>query len=348
MTSKINKSLGSFKKILAVDDEPRNIKLLEAKLAREAYIVEGATSGEEALDKVKKIIPDLILLDVLMPGMTGYEVCEKIRCDSSMPYIPIIFLTASRIGLEDTIHGLDVGGDDYIQKPFDTSELFSRIRAALRVKKLYDNLVRTKAELARYVSLSTVQMVEKATSGGAIQAGQTRDVTVLFSDIRGFTNMAQSMNPQKVFEMLNLCLSKQIKVVEDHRGIIDKLSGDELMAVFEGPDMAQNALQCAIAIVKALRGPELSQGVDSVGVGIGINTGPVYIGSIGSETLRDYTVVGNTVNIAAKLCGFANKFQILAPENTIKLIEEKGFHSKSIGKISLKGISTPIETFELM
>jgi len=344
----MKKIVGSHKKILAVDDQPKNIKLLEAKLAPEKYIIETATSGQEALDKIKTSIPDLILLDVLMLGMNGYQVCEKIRADSSIPYIPIIFLTASLITQKDVIRGLNIGGDDYIRKPFDTLELFSRIRAALRVKELYDNLVKTKSQLARYVSLSTVQMVEKATSGEEIQVGQTRDVTVLFSDIRDFTNIAENMSPQKVFEMLNLYLSKQIKVVEDHCGIIDKLTGDEIMAVFEGPDMAQNALHCGIAIVKALCGPERSQAVDWVGVGIGINTGPVYIGSIGSETLKDYTVVGNTVNTAAKLCEFANKFQILFTENTIKLIEGKGFHYKSIGKISLKGISTPFETFELI
>jgi len=345
MTTTMKISPGRDKKILAVDDEPKNIKLLEAKLAPEGYVLETATNGQEALDKVKASIPDLILLDVLMPGMNGYQVCEKIRSDTSIPYIPIIFLTASLITQKDIINGLDIGGDDYIRKPFDTLELFSRIRAALRVKELYDNLVQTKTELARYVSLSTVQMVEKATSGEATQAGQTADVTVLFSDIRGFTNIAENMNPQNVFEMLNLSLSRQINVVEDHHGIIDKLSGDEIMAVFEGPDMAQDALQCAIGIVRALCSPAAS---DWAGVGIGINTGPVYIGSIGSETMKDYTVVGNTVNIAARLCGSANKFQILFTESTLKLIEGKGFQYRSLGKIVLKGIVSPMETFELI
>jgi len=155
------------------------------------------------------------------------------------------------------------------------------------------------------------------------------------------------MNPEKVFEMLSPYLSKQIRVVEDHHGIIDKLSGDEVMAVFEGSDMAQNALQCGIAIAKALCSPEACQGVGWLGVGIGINTGPVCIGSIGSETMRDYTVVGNTVNIAAKLCGFAGKFQILFTESTLKLIEGKGFQYRSLGKIALKGIVSPVEAFEL-
>jgi len=216
------------------------------------------------------------------------------------------------------------------------------------VKDLYDKLILTKAELSRYVSLSTVQMVEKTTSGEATQAGQTADVTVLFSDIRGFTNIAENMNPQNVFEMLNLSLSRQINVIEDHHGIIDKLTGDEIMAVFEGPDMARNALQCGIDIVKALCRSEPNQAGDWAGVGIGINTGPVYIGSIGSETMKDYTVVGNTVNIAARLCGFAKKFQILFTESTTELIEGYGFHSRSLGKIPVKGVTSPGEAFELI
>jgi adenylate cyclase len=336
------------KKILAVDDEHKNIKLLEAKLAPEGYMLETATNGQEALDKVKTSLPDLILLDVLMPGMNGYEVCERIRADSSAPYIPIIFLTASLIGHKDIIHGLDVGGDDYIRKPFDSLELFSRIRAALRVKELYDNLIITKAELSRYVSLSTVEMVEKTTSDGMALAGQTRDVTVLFSDIRGFTNLAENMDPRRVFEMLNRSLSTQMKVVEDHHGIIDKMSGDEIMVVFEGPKMARNALECGVGIVKALVSSEGHQAADGIGVGIGINTGPVYIGSIGSETMKDYTVVGNTVNIAAKLCGFAKKFQILFTEATKELIERSEFYYQSLGKIAVKGVTSPLETFELI
>ena len=342
------KSLGSDKKIFAVDDEPINLKLLEATLVPEGYTLETALSGEEALDKIKSSLPDLILLDVMMPGMNGYEVCKKIRADASLPYIPIIFLTAMKTDQKDIIHGLDAGGDDYIRKPFDTVELLSRIRAALRVKDLYDELARTKAELSRYVSLSTVQMVEKTTSGEATQAGQTADITVLFSDIRGFTNIAENMKPDEVFEMLNLSLSRQIEVIEDHHGIIDKLNGDEIMVVFEGPEMAQNALQCGMGIVKALSRPELSHAADWVGVGIGINTGPVYIGSLGSETMKNYTVVGTTVNIAARLCGVAKKFQILFTETTMKLIEGKGFAYHSVGKPSLRGISTPLETFELM
>jgi len=332
--------------ILAVDDELLNLELLEAVLMPEGFTVETAMSGKEALDIIKRVSPDLVLLDVMMPGMNGYEVCEKIRADTSLPHIPIIFVTARYKDPKDMIHGLDIGGDDYIGKPFNPSELRSRIRSTLRIKDLFDKLVRTKAELSRYVSLSTMEMVEKSTSGEMFKAGEARDVTVLFSDIRGFTTLSENMDPQKVFEMLNLYLSRQTKIIEEHHGIIDKLSGDEVMAIFEGPEMVKNALLSGSAIIKALCSDDCL-GDDLVGVGIGINTGPVYVGSIGSETLKDFTVVGNNVNVAARLCGSAQKFQVIFSEYTKNFIKEEGFAYQSAGNIYLKGISKPIEVFEL-
>ncbi len=343
-----DKNYSESKKILLVDDEPINIELLEDLLIPQKYIVEGALNGEEALAKIQKETPDLILLDVMMPGMNGFQVCSEIRKNSSLPYIPIIFITAYQIDQTDIIHGLDMGGDDYIRKPFDSSELFSRIRACLRVKKLYDDLARTKIELSRYVSLATVDMLEKKASKELSLTERSAVVTVLFSDIRGFTNFAENMDPAKIFKMLNFNLSKQIKVIEMYNGIIDKLNGDEIMAIFEGPDMASNALKCARGIVKAFSAPIIRDVFDRGGVGIGINTGQIFLGSLGSETFKDYTIIGNTVNIAARLCGLASKYQILFTEATFKLINKTEFNFRPVKKVSLKGISSPINVLELI
>ncbi len=336
------------KVILAVDDEPVNLELLEAVLLPVGFKIETAASGQEALEKIKQVNPNLILLDVMMPNMDGYEVCERIRADTTLPYIPIIFLTAKHKESKDMIHGLDIGGDDYIGKPFNAPELLSRIRSALRIKDLFDKLSKIKAELSRYVSLSTIEMVEKTTSGEILKAGETRNVTVLFSDLRGFTTLSEHMDPQKVFEMLNLYLSKQIKVIEEHQGIIDKLTGDEIMAIFEGKDMVKNALRCGASIVETLCDAEQCVGDDWIGVGIGINTGTVYVGSIGSETIKDFTVVGNPVNVAARLCGYAQKFKVVFSEYTKNFIKGENFVYQSAGKISLKGLGEPIEVFELL
>ena len=334
--------------LLVVDDTPINIDLLEGMLVPAGYIVETAESGEEALEKVHSNIPDLVILDVMMPVMNGYEVCRRIRENKTLPYIPIIFITASELEQKDIIFGLDQGGDDYIRKPFNVEELLSRIKACLRTKALNDELARTKAELTRYVSTSTVKLVERLTSGDSTMENRTANVTALFSDMRGFTNLSQDMAPEKVFEMLNLNLGKQIEVIEKFNGIIDKLSGDEVMAVFEGEDKVENALRCAAAIVEALSAISPKQGGEWTSVGIGINTGPVYWGSLGTISFKDFTVIGNTVNIAARLCGLADKFQILFTETTLSLIQKERFEFQSIGEKTLKGLSNPIEVFQMI
>jgi class 3 adenylate cyclase len=333
--------------LLVVDDTPMNIDLLESILVPAGYILEKAESGEEALEKVQSKIPDLVILDVMMPGMNGYEVCRRIRENKTLPYIPIIFVTASELEQKDIIFGLDQGGDDYICKPFNMEELLSRIKACLRTKALNDELAKTKAELTRYVSTSTVNLVERMSSGEAPIENRIAELTVLFSDMRGFTNLSQDVVPEKVFEMLNLNLGKQIEAIEKFNGIIDKLTGDEVMAVFEGTDKAENALRCAAAIVEALSAINPKQRGEWTSVGIGINTGPVFWGNLGNVSFKDFTVIGNTVNIAARLCGLADKFQILFTETTLSLIQEEQFEFKSIGKKMLKGLSKPIEVFQI-
>lgn len=313
----------------------------------EGYEIDSAGNGIEAVGKALSYAPDLILLDVMMPEMDGYQVCRAIRENASIPYIPILFLTALEMNRKDIVRGLDLGGDDYIHKPFVTIELISRIRAALRVKKLYDELARTKAELARYVSLSTMRMAEKIAAGDLDSEEGVADLTVLFSDIRGYTSLTEHMEAAEVFSMLNGCLSSQIEIVEKYNGIIDKLTGDEVMAVFRGGDAAKNAIQCGNAIVTALCNSDICLQNDWIGVGIGVNTGPVYIGSVGSIKRQDYTVIGTTVNIAARLCGHAKKFQVLFSENTRKQIEGTGLACRSIGNIQLKGLTLPIPVFEL-
>ena len=336
------------RRILAVDDEPLNLELLEAILVPEGYRMDRADGGPSALDQVRQAPPDLILLDVMMPVMNGYELCAAIRADAGIPYIPIVFLTAAHTGVDHLVKGLGIGGDDYVCKPFDHFELLSRIRAALRIKVLYDSLVRTKQELSRYVSLSTLRMLERRNLGTPAASGQISEVAVLFSDIRGFTHIAEDRDPAAVFHMLNTLLGRQMQVIRDHGGIIDKLSGDEIMAIFEGPDMAPDALRTACAIRRVLREDPACDWEDETGVGIGIACGPVYVGSLGSEVFKDFTVIGNTVNIAARLCGVAKKFQILFTEATRALAASSGLRHRPIGRARLKGISRPMPVYELL
>jgi class 3 adenylate cyclase len=334
-------------KILIVDDFSMNISLLKEILIPVGYTVDSAESGEEALDKVLTDPPDLILLDVMMPKMNGYEVCRRIRGNKSLPYIPIIYITASELQQENVIEGLDAGGDDYVRKPFDIAELLERIISCLRVKDLYDKLAKTKSELSRYVSLSTLRMVEnKIRNINAEPQDRDAYVTILFSDIRGFTQIAEGMAPSDVFAKLNTNIRKQLKIVAKYQGIIEKLNGDEVMAIFDGPDMSDNALGCAIEIIQELSKTEHDTESDIFHVGIGINTGQIYLGSLGNEFFKDYTVIGNTVNIAARLCGLADKLQVLFTENTLTSLSQEKFIFQSIGKKMLKGLSKPIEVFK--
>jgi class 3 adenylate cyclase len=283
----------------------------------------------------------------MMPGMNGYEVCRRIRGNKSLPYIPIIYITASELEPKNVIKGLKAGGDDYIRKPFEIAELLERIISCLRVKKLYDELARTKAELSRYVSLPTRKMVEnKIQNDQREPIDREAYVTVLFSDIRGFTQISEEMAPADVFARLNINIGKQLRIIKKYKGIIEKLNGDEVMALFEGPNMSDNALGCALEIIQELSKSEPNGESNLFNVGIGINTGNIYLGSLGNEFFRDYTVIGNTVNIAARLCGLADKLQVLFTETTRKSIKQEQFCFQSIGKKMLKGLSKPIEVFK--
>lgn len=334
--------------ILVIDDELLNLQFLNELLTVAGYTVVTMSNGAEAVDKVSQVNPDLILLDVMMPEMNGYTVCTLIRADRSIPYIPIIFLTAIEFNNEHLIQGLDIGGDDYLAKPFHNFELLARIKANLRIKELYDELTETKTELSRYVSRATTLMVEKTITGKVITPVESVEVTTLFSDMRGFTTIAEQMDCSEVFEKLNYSLSAQIKVIEEHHGIIDKLSGDEIMTIFHGERMAENAVACAQAMIAALASINSHQSSDWTGVGIGIHSGRAYMGTLGSETRKHHTAVGTTVNIAARLCGHARKFQILFSADTERLIRGKGFAYQSVGDLALKGLRSPIEAFELI
>ncbi len=335
-------------RVLVIDDTPMNIEMIDSLLTPHGYKVEGAQSGTDAFNKLNEKIPDLILLDVMMPRMNGYEVCRRLREKKELSYIPIIFITASELDQKDVIEGLECGGNDYIRRPFDAAELLSRINANIRLKKVYDELARAKAELSRYVSLSTVRMVEEMASGRKGPAHRTADVTVLFSDIRDFSQVSENMPPEDIFRKLNMNLKMQMKVIEKYGGIIDKLSGDAVMAVFEGPKMADNALYCARDIVNELAAAENRHELEWAYVGIGINTGPIYLGSLGSESFRDYTVIGNTVNIAARLCDMADKFQVLFTEMTLQSIDPGPFRFREIGEQVLKGFHSPIKVFQII
>ncbi|MEX2469673.1 MAG: response regulator [Pseudohongiellaceae bacterium] len=334
-------------RILVVDDMPANLDLLEAILSKQNYEIETARSGDEALARLERFDPQVALIDVMMPGMNGYELCRRLRSRCTASYLPIIFVTASEVTQQDIVEGFATGGDDYVCKPFDTRVLLSRIAACLRVKALQDRLTRVQSELAHYVSRSTLQMVTGRLSGDSPAESRKADVTILFSDIRDFTHQTEHMAPEEVFEVLNGSLGFQLDLIAKHGGVVDKLSGDEIMAVFEGERMADRAIACATEIVEVRKSTARLGRLEHPKLGIGINSGTVYLGSVGnSRTMFDYTIVGAPVNIAARLCGMARDTQVLISRHTMELLQGDLPNVRSIGGQRLKGLSAPLEIFE--
>lgn len=336
-------------RILLVDDLPANLELLQAILSKQDYEIVCAQSGSEALNHLSDHDFQVALVDVMMPDMNGYELCRRIREQNGASYLPVIFVTASEITHRDIVEGFAAGGDDYVCKPFDTQILLSRISACLRVKTLQDELASTQAELGRYVSRSTVQMVQGKVLGEASAESRKAEVTILFSDIRDFTHQTEHLQPEQVFEVLNNSLNFQLDLIQQHGGTIDKLNGDEIMALFEGNGMAERAVACARDILQA-REEALNSGQRELPqLGIGINTGSVYLGSVGnSRSLLDYTAVGAPVNIAARLCGMARNTQALISTSTLAAITQETPPLRALGGQRIKGLSQPLEVYELL
>ncbi len=336
-------------RILLVDDVPANVELLEVILARKGYELARAYNGEEALEILPDFNPHIALVDVMMPGMNGYQLCQNIRQQFPDIFLPILFVTASEVTRTDIVEGFSSGGNDYICKPFDTHILLARVEACLRVKYLQDKLESMQNELKGYVSRPTLQMVSGKVSGEKGLESRLADVTILFSDIRDFTHRTEHMSPEDVFTILNASMSFQIDLIEKHGGVIDKLSGDEVMAIFEGEDMTRRALQCAKEIVQTENVLKANSDKHLPGIGIGINSGPVYLGSVGKAgSFLDYTAVGASVNIAARLCGIASNSQILVSKSTLERVSDSVPAVQSIGHKTIRGLSTPIEIFELL
>ncbi|NJN59316.1 MAG: response regulator [Leptolyngbyaceae cyanobacterium SL_5_9] len=319
--------------ILLVDDDPGNLFLLEALLRSHGYLTQSAKSGVEALAIARTEQPSLILLDVMMPGMDGFDVCRELRADTQLQATPVIFLTALS-DEESHLMGLEVMGDDYFTKPVDQRLLITRIASMLQLQQLRD----VQGQIASVQSseetqpglnqqVETVEQVNEAlleklrlfvpdqllsriapTGLDSIQVGSATEaeVTILFSDIREFTAIAESQPASETFDWLNAFFKRMDEAIKIHHGFIDKYLGDAIMAVFDRPDHhAQDALTAAIAMQQTLRDFNLDRTrfnlADPIRIGVGIHTGQAIIGTLGSERRMDSTVIGDVVNTAARL-----------------------------------------------
>jgi class 3 adenylate cyclase/CheY-like chemotaxis protein len=366
--------MSELKKILVVDDIPQNVKLLNDLLTVKGYDVLTASSGPEALEKVKADRPDLVLLDIMMPGMNGYEVCRKLRENPAFEILPIVLVT-SLDPAEERIKGLESGADDFLSKPVNQQELLARVRSLLRIKELYDTVraqtdqlsewnktleKRVEDQVAQIDKMSKLKrflpphLAEMIITGSAEDPLKThrRQITVVFLDLRGFTSFAEISEPEEVMSVLHEYHAEMGKIILEHEGTIEQFSGDGIMVIFNDPmpvpNPTERAVQMAVAMrkqVAELRKKWTKSGYD-LDCGFGIAHGYATIGAIGFEGRWDYHAIGTVPNLAARLCDHAKGEQILINQKTLGSVEDI-VEAESIGQLQLKGFSHPISAFNV-
>lgn len=316
--------------ILIVDDSTHNIQVLEKMLKAQGYDIITAASGEQALERIAETPPDLVVLDVVMPEMDGFDVARAMRADAASRFIPIIMLTVLR-ELEDKLKGLEAGADDFVSKPFNSVELLARVRSLLRIKQLHDELQVRNALLerllTRYVSTDVARDILLNPAQDLRLDGQSCEVSVLFANIRGFTRFSEQHSPAQVTQTLNYIFHHLAAIILEHNGTLDKYLGDAIMAFYGAPvpsaEHAAQALRTAWAMQR--RFAQLSREdarLRELGLGIGISTGQAVVGTVGSENMLDYTVLGHTPNTAYQLQKRAQAGQTLVSEYTYQAVQD--------------------------
>jgi class 3 adenylate cyclase len=319
-------------RILVVDDTPANIQMLSSTLKDKGYQISVATNGRQALEVVARLRPHLILLDVMMPEMDGFETCRHLKESAATNDIPVIFLTA-RTETTDIVKGFEVGAVDYVAKPFNAHELLARVNTHLTMDQLRRSLAGKNAELARahelvrrafgrYVSEEVATSILQSPEGLEL-GGEEREVTILMSDLRGFTALAARLTPHEVIEFLNLYLEVMVDVISRYGGTIDEIIGDAILVIFGAPlacdDHAAKALACGLAMQLAMTDVNqrlTAKGAAELEMGIGIHTGRVIVGNIGSLRRTKYAAVGSDVNLAGRIESFTTGGQLLISEST--------------------------------
>jgi class 3 adenylate cyclase len=332
--------------ILAVDDEPANLALLRKLLRHQGYDVVEATDGESAIRATVDVAPDLICLDVMMPEPDGIEVCQRLRRMPEHAGLPILLLTALNRP-EDKARGLEAGANDFLSKPFDESELTARLRSLLRTRALQDRLTDL---LKRYVSDSIAAEVMRDPFAVSL-GGDRRHVSTLFADVRGYTALAAQHSPEQALDLLNRYLTVASDAVEGHGGTVADLLGDGVFAFFGAPVLHSNDPERAVRAALELQSRVAQIDIPSMPnvrlqTGIGITTGQVLAGNIGSERRMHYAVVGDPVNVASRLQGAAGPGQVLVDEATHDAVRDL-VQSQDLGSLRLAGKGDWVPAFNI-
>jgi adenylate cyclase len=344
-------------RILVIEDDTITANFLDRYLTSVGYQVTKAPDGEQGLLMALRDCPDLIVLDIVMPGIDGFEVCHRVRHDLKTAYIPILIITALH-GTHERIRAFEGGADDFLSKPFNVYELAARVKSLLRVKRQHDELAQRNelfsSVMRRYVAPEVAEQILLDPERYLQLGGESRLVTTLFADIRGFTRYAQTHPAPRVVELLNLVFKELTSVVFKWRGTFDKYLGDAIMAVYGAPvgyhDDALRAIRTAMDMQIAfttLCESWTDEEERELGLGIGIHTGEAVVGNVGTESLMDYTVVGDAVNVAQRLEELSWGGQILISEETYQKVRRRA-KVRWYGARVLRGREQETRIYELL
>jgi class 3 adenylate cyclase len=369
-------------RVLIADDNAANVDILSARLAVHGYEILTAADGEEALALAREKHPDAILLDVMMPNLDGFEVCRRLKADVSLPFMPVILVTA-RAESKDVVTGLEAGADEYLTKPVDQAALVARVKSMLRIKALHDRVEeqarRLEAQatelakwnatlegrvqeqigqlerLGRLKRFFSPQLAELIVAGGAEDPlrSHRREVTVVFLDLRGFTAFAETADPEEVMGVLREYHASMGELILAHEGTLERFTGDGMMVFFNDPVPVPNPAERAVRMTVAMRErvDELAAKWRKRGyaldLGVGIAEGYATIGAIGFEGRWDYGAIGTVTNLAARLCGEAKPGQILVAQRLLAAVED-AVETEPAGELALKGFQRPVTAYNVL
>ena len=347
--------------ILVVYDIADNVEILRMRLSSLGYEVVVAEDGEQALAKVQEALPDLILLDIMMPKIDGLEVVKRMKADAGLPFIPVILVTA-KATQKDVVAGLDAGGDDYLTKPIDHGALVARVRAMLRIKALHDQVqdlnagleekVKAQVEeigrigrLRRFLAPQLAQAIVNAGDDKVLE-NHRREIVAIFCDLRGFTSFSETAEPEDIMAVLKEYHGSIGPLIRKYEGTLDRFTGDGMLIFFNDPlpceDAPQRAARLALEMREAVAEltPKWARRGYRLGFGVGMAQGYATLGRIGFEDRMDYTAIGAVVNLAARLCNDAVDGQVLVSGRLAAAIEDL-VQIEDLGERELKGVTRP-------
>jgi adenylate cyclase len=360
-------------RILVVDDNETNRDILVTRLEAHGYQTLQAADGEEALRGVAQHRPDVVLLDVMMPNLDGIEACRRLKSDRAVAFTPVILVTA-KAATQDIVAGLDAGADEYLTKPVDQAALVARVRSALRIKSLHEQVQAQAADLAnwnqtlarrveeqvaeierigRLKRFLAPQVAQLVSSGDErVLESHRREVTIVFCDLRDFTPFSETAEPEEVITVLREYHKTLGALIDKFEGTIERFAGDGLLILFNDPlpcaDPSARAVRMAVEMrdqVAKLAAGWRSQGHE-LGFGIGIAHGYATLGCIGFEGRFQYSATGTVPNLASRLCDQARNGQILVDAKVHAQV--KGLaEMESVGELSLKGFHRPVKVFNV-